>query len=93
MCFLGYHKARQTRKVFPAGSVAKNPPTNAGDARDAGSISGLGNCSEKEMATHSSVLAWEIHGQRSLVGYSPWGHKESDMTERTKTRASTIELY
>ena len=33
---------------------------------------------EKEMATHSSILAWRIHGQRSLVGYSPWGHKESD---------------
>ena len=30
---------------------------------------------EKEMATHSSILAWEIHGQRSLVGNSPWGHK------------------
>ena len=27
------------------------------------------------MATHSSILAWEIHGQRSLVGNSPWGHK------------------
>ena len=34
---------------------------------------------EKEMATHSSILAWEIHGRRSLVGYSPWGRKESDM--------------
>ena len=33
---------------------------------------------EKEMATHSSILAWRIRGQRSLVGYSPWGHKESD---------------
>ena len=32
---------------------------------------------EKEMATHSSTLAWKSHGQRSLVGYSPWGHKES----------------
>ena len=30
---------------------------------------------EKEVATHSSILAWKIHGQRSLVGYSPWGHK------------------
>ena len=30
---------------------------------------------EKEMATHSSILAWEIHGQSSLVGYSPWGCK------------------
>ena len=31
-----------------------------------------GLCMEKEMATHSSILAWtESHGQRSLVGYSP----------------------
>ena len=36
---------------------------------------------EKGMATHSSILAWRIPGQRSLVGYSPWGRKESDMTE------------
>ena len=28
---------------------------------------------EKEMATHFSILAWEIPGLRSLVGYSPWG--------------------
>ena len=37
---------------------------------------------EEEMATHSSILAWEIHGGRSLVGYSPWGRKELDSTER-----------
>ena len=37
---------------------------------------------EKEMATHSIALAWKSHGRRSLVGYSPWGHKESDTTER-----------
>ena len=30
---------------------------------------------EKEMATHSSILAWKIHGRRSLVGYSPWGRR------------------
>ena len=35
---------------------------------------------EKGMTTHSS-LAWRIHGQRSLVGYSSWDHKESDTTE------------
>ena len=29
------------------------------------------------MAPHSSTLAWKIHGRRSLVGCSPWGHKES----------------
>jgi len=34
------------------------------------------------MATHSSIFTWKIHGQRILVGYSPWGHKESDVTER-----------
>ena len=37
---------------------------------------------EKGVATHSSVLAWELHGQRSLEGYSPWGGKELDMTEQ-----------
>ena len=35
---------------------------------------------EKEMATHSSILAWEIPWQRILVGYSPWGWKQSDTT-------------
>ena len=36
---------------------------------------------EKEMAIHSNILAWEIHAQRSLMGYSPWGNKELNMTE------------
>ena len=46
---------------------------------------------EKEMATHSSILSWRIlHGQRSLVGYSPWGHKQLDTTERlTYTHTDT----
>ena len=30
---------------------------------------------EKEMPTHSSTMAWESHGQRSLAGYNLWGHK------------------
>ena len=34
------------------------------------------------MATHSSILAWRVHGQRSLAGYSPWGRKESESTEQ-----------
>ena len=33
------------------------------------------NLLEKEMAIHSSTVAWRIHGQRSLAGYSPWSHK------------------
>ena len=40
------------------------------------------NTPEKVMAPHSSTLAWKIHGQRSLVSYSPWGCQESDTTER-----------
>ena len=34
------------------------------------------------MATHSSILPGESHGQRSLVGYSPQGRKKSDTTEQ-----------
>ena len=36
---------------------------------------------EKEMAVYSSILAWKSHGQRSLVGASPWGGKKSDTAE------------
>ena len=36
---------------------------------------------KKGMATYSSILAWEFHGQRNMVGYSPQVCKESDMTE------------
>ena len=37
---------------------------------------------EKEMATHSSILAWRIPWMEEPGSYSPWGHKESDTTER-----------
>jgi len=39
---------------------------------------------ETGMATHNSILflPGEFHGQRSLLDYSPQGHKESDMTEQ-----------
>ena len=39
---------------------------------------------EKEMATHSSILAWRIPWKRSLSGHGPWGRRESDTTEATK---------
>ena len=45
---------------FPAGAVVKNPPANAGDSRDVGSVPGLGRSPEKEIATHSSIFAWKI---------------------------------
>ena len=37
---------------------------------------------EKKMAAHSSILAWKIPQTAEPVGYRPWGHKESDTTER-----------
>ena len=37
---------------------------------------------EKGVATHSSILAWRIPWTEDIVGHSPWGCKESDMTER-----------
>ena len=36
---------------------------------------------EEGMVTHSSLLAWRIPWTEELVGYSPWGCKESDTTE------------
>ena len=35
---------------------------------------------EKEIATQSGILPGKSHGQRNLAGYSPWGHKDSDVT-------------
>ena len=37
---------------------------------------------EEDIATHSSILAWRVPWTEELGGYSPWGCKESDMTER-----------
>ena len=39
---------------------------------------------EEEMASHSSILAWKLHEQRSLVSYNSKGHKESEMTEHAR---------
>ena len=49
--------------------VVKNLPANAGDVRDTGQEDAL----EKGMQPTSVLLPGESHGQRSLVGYSPWG--------------------
>ena len=64
--------------------VVKNLPANAGDARDSGSIPGLGRSPWRRKWQPTPVfLPGESHGQGSLVGYSPWRHKESDMAEAT----------
>ena len=62
---------------FTGGSVVKNSL-----AKQEMQILSLGqeDALEKEMATHSSILPGKSHGQRSLVGCSPWGHIELDVT-------------
>ena len=67
---------------FPSGSVVKNPPANAGDVRDVGSIPGSENPLKEGMATHSSTLAWRIPWTEEPGGQSLWAHKESHTTER-----------
>ena len=42
------------------------------------------------MVTHSSILPGESHGQRNLVGYSPWGYEESDTTQETEHTHMTM---
>ena len=48
--------------------MVKNPPGNVGDTKEVDSILGLGRSLVEGMATHSSILPGESHGQRSLVG-------------------------
>ena len=66
---------------FPGGSVVKNLPAKAGNL---GLIPGSGRSPGGGAWQPTPVfLPGESHGQRSLVGYSPWGRKDSDMTEAT----------
>ena len=52
--------------------VVKNSPSNAGDIRDMGLIPGLGRSPGE--GNGNPLLPGKSHGQRSLVGCSPWGH-------------------
>ena len=61
--------------------LISKPPASAGDPRDRFDLWVRKIPLEKKMATYSSILAGKFHGQRSLMGYSPWGRKESDVTE------------
>ena len=74
---------------------AKNPPVNAGDVRDSGLIPGSGR---SPGGGHGNPLQNSClenpRGQRSLVGYSPWGRKELETTELTRQLLNlTIKLF
>ena len=66
---------------FPGGSDGKESACSAGDW---GSIPGLGR-SPEEVNGNPLQYSWPgaSHGQRSLVGYSPWRHKELEITEHS----------
>ena len=82
---------------FPGGgSVVKNlpVPANEGDARDMSLIPGLGRFSRRRKWQSTPVfLPGKSHGDRSLVGYSSWSHKESDMTELLSTHTASLDMY
>ena len=68
---------------FPGGSDGKESSCNVGDL---GSNPGLGRSPGRghgKLFQYSSLE--NLHIQRSLVGYSPWGHKGLDMTEQLST--------
>ena len=60
--------------AFPGGSDGKESACSASDL-------GWEDPLEKGMLPTLAFWLGEFHGQRSLEGYSPWGHKESDMTD------------
>ena len=81
----GIWKRTMRRKGFPGGSVVKNLPANAGDAGDVGSVPGLGrSLGERNGNPLQYTCLEKSHGQRSLMGYSPQGRKELDMTEHPR---------
>ena len=62
--------------------MVKNSPANAEDIRNAGSDPRLGRSPGEANGNPLQYSCLENpHGQRSLVGLSPWGGKESDLTE------------
>ena len=63
--------------------MVKNPPANAEDVRDTGSIPGLGRSPGGGNSNPLQCSCLENSMNRSLAGYSPWGQKESDTTEHT----------
>ena len=61
--------------------MVKNLPANAGDSGDGDRSLVWEDPLEKELSTHSSILAWRISWTEEPGGHSPRGHKKSDVTE------------
>ena len=76
---------QSTFNGFPDSSVVKNPPAIQETQESWVRFLGWEDPLEKEMAAHSSILAWKMLWTWEPGGYSPQGSKESDMTERANT--------
>ena len=74
--------------------MVKNLPANAGDIRDASSITGLGRSSEERNGNSFHYFCLENHiGQRSLVDYNLYGCKESGVTEVTACKHLYLRIH
>ena len=73
--------AYQYCRALQVALVVKNLPANAEDIKDSGSIPGLGRSPGGGHGNPLQYSCLENPMDRILVGYSPWGHKESDITE------------
>ena len=62
-------------RSFPGGTVVKNLPASAEDARNTGSIPGSVRSLGGGNGNPLVFLPGKVHGQRSLAGYSPWGYR------------------
>ena len=70
----------------------KESACNTGDARDMGSILGSGRSPwRSKWQPIPAFLPEKLHGQRSLIGYSPWIRKVLDLTERLNTKHKLLE--
>ena len=73
--------------------VVKNPPANAGDIRDTGSIPGLGRSSGGGHDYPLQYSSWRIPWTEEPGGLQyPWGRKESDTTEASYHALYTLDL-
>ena len=75
---------QSTFNGFPDSSVVKNPPAIQETQESWVRFLGWEDPLEKEMAAHSSILAWKMLWTWEPGGYSPQGSKESDTTEATQ---------
>ena len=92
------HSSTLARKISWAEEPGRLPSMGSGVAKSRTRLSSFTltfhfHALEKEMATHSSVLAWRIQRRGSLVGCRLWGRTESDTTEATQQQQQQYSIF